>query len=165
MRKILLSACLAGEPVRYNGEHKRVEHAILARWQAEGRLVHVCPELEGGLTVPRPPAEILGDGGGLAVLQGAARVADAAGTDLTASFLAGAQRTLEIARAHQVTLAVLTDRSPSCGSTVIHDGTFGPGLRPGLMGVAAALLHAHGIPVFHQHNLDAANLYLQSLEP
>jgi|GEM_PF-6133334 len=56
--KILISACLAGLPVRYNGSAKPLVHAAVDRWMAEGRLVTLCPELAGGFQVPRPPAEI-----------------------------------------------------------------------------------------------------------
>ncbi|WP_321472010.1 DUF523 domain-containing protein [uncultured Paludibaculum sp.] len=164
MVRILISACLAGEPVRYNGADKRVEDEILARWRDEGRLVVVCPELAGGLGVPRPPSEIIGEGGGLAVLQGTAQVEDLHGRNVTPALVAGAHEALEMARRNNVGAAVLTDRSPSCGSTTIHDGTFGSGMKPGLMGVAAALLGSHGIAVFNEHSLAAADRFVRDLE-
>ena len=58
--KILMSACLMGLPVRYDGKPKTLLHEAVARWKAEGRLVSFCPELAGGFAVPRPPAEIAG---------------------------------------------------------------------------------------------------------
>src|SRR5256712_13721640 len=58
LEKILISACLLGERVRYHGGDARLEHPILRRWQEEGRLVPLCPEVTGGLTTPRPAAEI-----------------------------------------------------------------------------------------------------------
>ncbi|MGJ5815274.1 DUF523 domain-containing protein [Paludibaculum fermentans] len=164
MIRVLVSACLLGEPVRFDGGDKRVEDDILARWQAEGRLVPVCPELAGGLGVPRSPAEIQGEGGGLAVLQGSAQVKDSEGRQVTAAFVEGARRTLALARAHGAQVAVLTDRSPSCGSTTIHDGKFGPGMLPGQMGVTAALLQAEGVAVFAQHALLDAERLVQELE-
>ncbi len=141
-----------------------MEDEILARWQAEGRLVLICPELAGGLGVPRPPAEIQGKGGGFAVLQGSARVEDPTGRDLTAPFVEGAHRALALAREHGARVAVLTDRSPSCGSTTIHDGTFGSGMRPGHMGVTAALLQSEGLSVFPQHALREAERIVRELE-
>ena len=68
MEKVLVSACLLGEPVRYNGRDKRCEHDVLDRWLREGRVVAVCPEVAGGLPVPRPPAEIVNGAGGGKVL-------------------------------------------------------------------------------------------------
>lgn len=72
MQRVLVSACLLGQPVRYDGGTVVTEGGILARWQMEGRVIPVCPEMAGGLPVPRPPAEIHGEGGGAAVLRGAA---------------------------------------------------------------------------------------------
>ena len=88
--KILVSMCVLGHPVRYNGSAKTATHETLARWQREGRLVPVCPELAGGLSVPRPPAEIADGASGLHVLTGAARIVDVHGTDVTAPFVDGA---------------------------------------------------------------------------
>jgi uncharacterized protein YbbK (DUF523 family) len=164
MIRVLISACLLGEPVRFDGGDKRVEDEILARWQAEGRLVPICPELAGGLGVPRPPAEIQGEGGGLAVLQGSARVEDPQGRDVTAAFLEGARRALALAREHGARVAILTDRSPSCGSTTIHDGTFGIGMRPGQQGVTAALLQSEGVYIFPQDALQEAEQLVLHLE-
>lgn len=166
MNRVLMSACLAGERVRYDGGDKSVQDSIMERWRTEGRLVLVCPELAGGLAVPRPAAEIQGEGGGLAVLAGDARVADREGRDVTLEFVRGAEEALRLAQAEGIRVAVLTDRSPSCGSTTIHDGTFSSGMRPGLSGVTAALLRRHGIAVFSEHQLVEANrLLLQSADP
>lgn len=150
--------------MRFDGGDKRVEGEILARWRAEGRLIPICPEMAGGLGVPRPPAEIQGNGGGLAVLQGSARVEDLQGRDVTTAFVEGARRALALAREHAAPIAVLTDRSPSCGTTTIHDGTFGVGMCPGLMGVTAALLHSEGIAVFAQDALLEAEKMVLALE-
>ena len=76
MEKILVSACLLGEPVRHNGAHKRSDDQILQRWIQEGRVVAVCPEIAGGLPVPRPAAEIAGGADGSNVLSGDANVFD-----------------------------------------------------------------------------------------
>jgi uncharacterized protein YbbK (DUF523 family) len=69
MQRVLVSACLLGQPVRYDGGTVATEGGILACWQMEGRVVPMCPEMAGGLPVPRLPAEIHGDGGGAAVLR------------------------------------------------------------------------------------------------
>ncbi|WP_425128543.1 DUF523 domain-containing protein [Burkholderia latens] len=139
--------CVLGHPVRYNGSAKTAAHEALARWQREGRLVPVCPELAGGLSVPRPPAEIADGASGHRVLTGAARIVDVHGTDVTAQFVDGAQAALELARVHDCRFAILADGSPSCGSSFIYDGSFA-GRRHAGAGVTAALLREHGVEVF-----------------
>jgi uncharacterized protein YbbK (DUF523 family) len=163
VQRVLVSACLLGQPVRYDGGTVVTEGGILARWQMEGRIVPMCPEMAGGLPVPRLPAEIHGEGGGAAVLRGAARVVEHHGHDVTDAFVQGAQRALEAAREAGVQVAVLTERSPSCGSTFLYDGTFSSQLQPG-EGVTAALLRQHGIRVFSQHQLEEAAHLLDALD-
>ena len=141
MEKILVSACLVGQRVRYDGRDADPHEALLARWQAEGRLVPICPEVAGGLPVPRPPAELV-----------AGRVLTRPGEDVTAAFTSGAQAALALAKRHGIRLAVLKAKSPSCGSAGIYDGTFTGRVVPG-EGVTAALLRAHGIEVFSELEL------------
>lgn len=162
MIRILVSACLLGERVRYDGRDAAHPHPVLERWAREGRLVPLCPEVAGGLGVPRPPAEIAGEGGDQ-VLEGSARVLTCAGADVTGAFLRGARAALEAARAAGVRLAVLKDASPSCGTRSIHDGSFSGRTRPG-RGVTAAMLDRQGIRVFGEDELDAAAAYLDGLE-
>ncbi|PKR88630.1 DUF523 domain-containing protein [Pleomorphomonas diazotrophica] len=152
MDRILISACLLGRPVRYDGTGRRLADPRLERWQAEGRLVPICPELMGELPVPRPAAEIAG-GIGADVLAGRARVVTAAGEDMTAAFVAGAEVALDLARRNGCNFALLIDRSPSCGSFNIYDGTFS-GRRMAGAGVTATLLAAHGIGVYADHEID-----------
>jgi uncharacterized protein YbbK (DUF523 family) len=151
MRKILISACLMGRPVRYDGRTAGNGDGLLARWQAEGRLVIVCPELAGDLSVPRPAAEISG-GTGADVLDRRATIVTAAGENVTESFLLGAQRTLDIAVEQGITIAILKQRSPSCGSREIYDGHFVDRRVPG-EGATAALLRRNGIVVFDEQQL------------
>lgn len=157
MERVLISACLLGKPVRYDGGSKRRDDQILLRWKDEGRLVSCCPEVAGGLPVPRPPAEIL------AVDDEALMVRTRDGTDVTAAFLRGAAAALELARRYDVRVAVLKDDSPSCGTNRRYDGTFTGRTVPGA-GVTARLLELHGIRVFSETALDEAAAYLQSLE-
>lgn len=90
--KLLVSACLMGFQVRYNGSEKAQLAATLSRWQQADRLVIHCPELAAGLPTPRLPAEILGGAGG-DVLAGRARIVESDGRDVTGHYqLAGAQR-------------------------------------------------------------------------
>lgn len=143
---ILVSACLVGCRCRYDQGAKPYDPVIaLVR---EGKALPVCPEQMGGLPTPRLPAEIVG-GDGDDVLDGRARVVNAAGEDVTDQFLAGAREALRMAEAAGAKAAVLKERSPSCGSAAIYDGTFQGAVRPG-QGVTAALLRRHGIAVFSE---------------
>ncbi|QGP92559.1 hypothetical protein MGLY_19420 [Neomoorella glycerini] len=146
MAKILVSACLAGEKCKYSGGHNLVPP--IAELVRRGKAVPVCPEALGGLTIPRPPAEIRG-GDGYDVLAGRARVLDKEGQDVTAAFLRGAAATLAKAREIAAELVVLKEKSPSCGSKLIYDGTFSGTARPGT-GVTAALLQQHGFKVISE---------------
>jgi uncharacterized protein YbbK (DUF523 family) len=162
MEPILVSACLLGRPVRYDGSGRRSTDPLFERWRAEGRLVPFCPEVGGGLPVPRAAAEISG-GSGVDVLDGRARVLTRGGADVTDHFLEGARLALERARACGARLAILKEGSPSCGSGRIHDGTFAGRTVAG-EGVTAALLERHGIAVFAEDSLDAAAACLTGLE-
>ena len=161
MIKILISSCLLGEPVRYDGAGAGATSAWLERWRDEGRLVPFCPEVAGGLPVPRPPMEIRGRGGA-AVLRGAARVVAASGREETASFLAGARQALRTALDAGAGLAILKDGSPSCGSTYIYDGSFTSTRSPG-RGVTTALLEENGIRVFSERQIGEAAACLARL--
>lgn len=162
MIRILISSCLLGQPVRYNGSSKLCEHHLLTTWRDENRLIPFCPEVEGGLTIPRPGAEIIGKDG-WAVLENRSQVITQNGQDLTLQFIKGARKALEVALDNNVLLAILTDGSPSCGSTYIYDGNFN-GTRKAGMGVTAALLQQNGVRVFSQTQLELAAEYLDSLE-
>ena len=159
MERILVSACLLGAKVRYHGGDARLPHPTLQRWQEEGRLVMACPEVDGGLGTPRPPAEIAGCDAGRGVLARVAFVRTAAGADVTNQFLAGASMALDAARRNGVRVAILKDGSPSCGSSLVYDGTFSSARTAGV-GVTAALLEQNGIRVFSETEIDAAEKWL-----
>lgn len=146
---ILVSACLLGINCKYNGGNNRIP--ALAELCQQGRLVPVCPEMLGGLPIPRPPAEIRG-GSGSAVLAGKAKVVNREGNDVTAAFLRGAEETLTLARLFGAKKALLKESSPSCGSSTIYDGTF-TGTKKAGEGVTTALLRSHGIEVFSEKEL------------
>ncbi|MET8052355.1 MULTISPECIES: DUF523 domain-containing protein [unclassified Streptosporangium] len=162
MERILVSACLMGRKVRYDGAAKTSGDALLAAWRRQGRLVPFCPEVEGGLPVPRPAAEIEGGAGGAAVLSGTARVLTTGGADVTAAFLAGAQAALAVARSFDVKVAILKEGSPSCGSLTVYDGTFAGRRVPG-HGVTSALLELHGIAVFGEDRITEAAARLREI--
>jgi len=160
MEKILISACLEGDRVRYDGRRVPLENALLTRWKEENLLVKVCPEVAGGMNTPRPPAQIV-NGSGLDVLKGKARVMDMEGCDVTGFFIQGAEYALSMAQEFNIRLAVLKEKSPSCGVHQIYDGTFTATLMPGV-GVAAALLRENNIRVFSEHELDLIELILRT---
>lgn len=133
---VLISACLCGERCRYNGEV--LSYPRFERLVHEGLALAVCPEVLGGLGVPRPPCEIRGG----RVIAGDAK-------DVTEAFEKGARAVLAPARQHGIRAAVFKERSPSCGSGHVYDGSFSGRLVPGA-GLAAALLMRHGIAVCNE---------------
>ena len=149
MDEYLVSACLLGICTRYDGGCCPVPWLI--ELAARGLAVPICPEVVGGLPVPRPPAEIV-NGDGQAVLDGQARVLTIDGRDVTEAFLSGARQALETAQRLGVRQAVLKDDSPSCGCHRIYDGTFGGHLVSG-QGVTAALPQRNGITILSEEDL------------
>jgi len=161
MERILVSACLLGEKVRYDGSDCAT-HGLLDTWARQGRIVSMCPEMAGGLCVPREPAEIE-DGDSTAVLRGMGRVQRRDGTDVTGPFMDGAERALARCWEHKIKIAILKEGSPSCGSSLVNDGKF-TGKKIGGQGVTTALLTGHGISVFNETQLDEAARRLAELE-
>jgi uncharacterized protein YbbK (DUF523 family) len=151
-KKILVSACLLGELVRHNAQALPSLPERLKQWQEQGLLIPVCPEVAGGLPVPRPPAEIQ-EGDGEDVIKGFAKVLDINGQDVTGDFLKGAQVVLQLAEENQVECAVLKAYSPSCGGKTIYDGSFSGKLKTG-QGVTTALLESNGIEVFNEDEIE-----------
>ena len=161
MEKILVSACLLGKRVRYDGKELPVSCSILEQWIAAGRVISVCPEVDAGMNIPRVPAEIL-KGDGCGVLAGTALVVDNTGIDVTEYFKKGSQIALKLCKQHNIKVAVLAENSPSCGSSSIYDGSFTNKKIDGV-GVTAALLRKNGIEVFSQRNIESANNLLQRI--
>lgn len=153
MQKVLVSRCLLGHRVRYDGG-AHGPYDVLAHWQAEGRVIALCPEVAGGLPTPRPPAEIRG-GQGAQVLDGLLPVVSVEGEDFTAQFVSGAEQALALVKQHGIQLALLKARSPSCGNIENYDGSFS-GTKVAGEGVTAALLRRAGVAVFNEEQLAAA---------
>ena len=141
MKKLIISACLLGESCRYDGKSKPCE--AVERLQKEYELFPVCPECMGGLPTPRPPAEIQKDG----------RVINREGRDVTANYRRGAEMTLELARREDCHIALLKEKSPSCGRGRIYDGSFTGTLVSG-DGVTAELLQQHHILILGESRID-----------
>lgn len=130
---LLISACLMGIRCRYDGGKKPLD--CLEQLTDRHVLIPVCPEVLGGLSTPRVPAERIGE-----------KVITQDGRDVTENYQRGAEEALRLARMAGCTHALLKERSPSCGCGTIYDGTFSGSLCRG-DGVCGALLKANGIEV------------------
>lgn len=138
--KILVSACLLGENCKYNGTNNKNEKVISLG--KKHRLIPVCPECFAGLATPREPSEIRNG-----------KVFSKDGKDLTKEFSDGAEKTLYIAEETGCRVAVLKERSPSCGFGKIYDGSFTGCLVRG-NGITANLLYENGIKIFGESRID-----------
>ncbi len=134
-----VSACLLGEKCKYNGGNNINEKVI--NYIKGHEVIPVCPEVLGGLPIPREPAEIV---------DGVVKHKD--GSSVDKEFRTGAQKALEILKDRGAELVILQSRSPSCGVKTIYDGTFSGKLVPG-NGVFVELLKEHGINVLDAENL------------
>ncbi|MFC4321281.1 DUF523 domain-containing protein [Litchfieldia salsa] len=146
---IVVSSCLAGLKVRYNGTHSLDEK--INKLVAENKAVTICPELLGGFSTPREPAEIVG-GTGEDVLDGNAIVVDRSGNDVTELYIKGAYATLATVKQIHATTIVLKENSPSCGSSMIYNGEFN-GTKMAGNGVTSALLKRNGLQVISEDQL------------
>ena len=142
MEKLLISACLAGENCKYSGGNNFIGETALASLGEKYELVSVCPEVMGGLSVPRCPCERIG-----------ARVMNERGEDVTAQFKAGAELTADICERQGIKKALLKEKSPSCGSGRIYDGTFSHTVIAG-DGVTAQRLRALGIALYGESEIE-----------
>ena len=142
MENALISACLLGVSCRYDGLSKPLDADIISALQARYHLIPVCPEIFGGLSTPRPPAEIGKD----------RKVFRNDGINVTEAYQKGAEEALRLAKLFDCKIAILKERSPSCGSGVIYDGTF-TGKKTNADGITAALLKENGILVMGESEI------------
>lgn len=142
MEPLLISACLLGMNCKYNGGTNALPEETIAALRQCFELLSVCPEVEGGLPVPREPSERRGEG-----------VFSCSGRDVTAAYQVGAAAALAMAQRHGCRMALLKERSPSCGCHGIYDGSFSGRLIPGL-GVTAETLRHAGILVYGETEID-----------
>lgn len=140
MEKLLISACLLGVSCRYDGKSKPMEN--IGKLMEKYELIPVCAEIFGGLPTPRVPSEISGE-----------KVITSEGKDVTAEYLKGAEEVLRLGKLFGAKKALLKERSPSCGSGIIHDGKFDGGLVPGF-GKTAALLIENGFEVYGESEIE-----------
>ena len=147
--KILISACLIGENVKYDGGNNALHVKILEQWKEEGVLVPLCPEVLGGLSVPRLPCEVLAR---------TDTVINRRGEDVSEAFAKGAEQSLKIAKEEGICMAILKARSPSCGKDIIYDGTFTHACVND-SGLTCKLLQESGIVVYSEEELALAEAF------
>lgn len=152
MKKILVSACLFGEHVRYDDGDVTCFDARFLKWKKEGRFIPFCPEVFGGLPIPRPDSQRVGN-----------KVKNCEGADVTKEYEKGAQEALRIAKDAHIAFAIMKQDSPSCGSHFIYDGTFTNTKKEG-QGRAVELLQKAGFMVFGEEELDKAEAFLNQME-
>lgn len=142
-----VSSCLAGCKCTYSGKDNLILEikAMVAR----GEAVMICPEVLGGLEIPRPPCEIVGN-----------RVIDINGVERTEQYQRGAKKSLEILKQHNVDVVLLKAKSPSCGKERIYDGTFSHTVING-DGITCQLLEKNGIIVFNEDKLEEFFKYIE----
>ncbi|MEI5992248.1 DUF523 domain-containing protein [Enterococcus crotali] len=143
-----ISACLGGVCCRYDGQAKEI--TALKKLIDNGKAIVVCPEVLGGLPIPREPAEIKG-GDGFDVWNDKAKVLTETGEDMTESFKQGAIIAYQKLIEHNITTIILKENSPSCGSKSIYDGTFSGNHRDGA-GVATAYFISQGLVVISEND-------------
>ena len=138
--KILVSACLLGTACRYDGKSR--PHPMMEELCRRHQVIPVCGETLGGLPTPRIPAERRGE-----------QVITKDGRDVTEDYQRGAREVLRLGRLFGCRVAVLKEKSPSCGSGRIYDGSFTGTLRSG-WGVTAELLRENGFRVLGESDLE-----------
>jgi len=142
-KMILVSACLAGVKCRYDGKSNKTQSIV--ELVEQGRAIPVCPELLGGLETPRDCCEIKSGN--------FREVISDRGENITSAYKVGAQKTLEIAKIIDADMAILQQRSPSCGCGKIYDGSFTRKLIDG-DGFTSALLKRNGVVVCNDENFN-----------
>jgi uncharacterized protein YbbK (DUF523 family) len=140
MEKILISSCLIGNDTKYNGKNNYIKEIEQLKLKYE--LIPICPEVLGGLSIPRDPSEINND-----------KVISINGKDVTKEFNIGANKALNIALLNNIKYAILKDGSPSCGNTYIYDGTFKNNKIDGI-GITTKLLKSHNIKIYNENNIN-----------
>ncbi|MDY3199944.1 MAG: DUF523 domain-containing protein [Arcobacter sp.] len=161
--KILISSCLLGEDVRYDGNNSSIAFnpkfsfslkELFMDILCENEIYSFCPEVAGGLSIPRIPAEIVKNDKPFIVK-------NQEGLDVTINFLLGAKKALDICKDENIKVALLKANSPSCGNINIYDGTFSNNLIAG-QGLTAKLLEENGIMVFNETQLKELNKFIKT---
>lgn len=161
--KILISSCLLGEDVRYDGGNSSIAMGAKFRFSqkelfmdilCDNEIYSFCPEVSGGLPTPREPAELTSSDKPF-------KVQTSEGNDLTINFLIGAKNALDLCKEEGITVALLKSKSPSCGNEKIYDGTFSEKLVEG-QGLTARLLEENGLTIFNENQLNELNKFIKA---
>lgn len=160
--KILVSSCLLGEDTRFDGANSSVamnpkfkfsEKELFMDIMCDNEIFSICPEVAGGLNVPRNKSEIVSQNKPFKVL-------DVEQNDVTINFLVGAKKALDICLENGIKVALFKSKSPSCGNDGIYDGTFTQKLVEG-KGLSARLLEENGIKVFNEYELEELKKFIK----
>jgi uncharacterized protein YbbK (DUF523 family) len=142
MEKLLVSSCLLGNKVRYDGKSKFIGNSLIKKLENKYRVYTVCPELSGGLYVPRIPAERIDN-----------KVISKINIDVTEFYSRGANIALSICHKYNIKIALLKENSPSCGVNYTYDGTFSGTIISG-EGLTTELLRDNGIKVYSESEIN-----------
>lgn len=145
---ILISSCLLGEYVRYDGSENKCEDEIFENILKHNKIFSFCPEVEGGLSTPREAAEIHKK-----------RVLTKKNEDFTKEFILGAKKALDLCKKENIKIAILKSKSPSCGNKLIYNGEFSNTLIKG-RGICTSLLEKNGIKVFNENEINQLNTFI-----
>ncbi len=152
MKKILISSCLLGENVKYDGGNNSIlKNEFIQFLKRYNYLIPICPEVDGGLPIPRVPVEIMKN-----------RAVNKEGIDKTIEFVCGAKIALEQAVKYGIKMAIMKSKSPSCGKNFIYDGSFTKTLIK-QDGISVKLLKKHDIKIFSENELEEACKFWKTL--
>lgn len=140
MEYLLVSSCFAGYQTKYNGKDNKLD--VIEKLAKRYKIIYVCPEVAGGLSIPRNPSEILGN-----------KVFSCEGVDVTSEYEKGAKTALYLVKKYNIKKALLKESSPSCGSSLIYDGTFSKKKIKG-MGITVRLLNANGVKIYSENTVE-----------
>lgn len=145
-----VSSCLVGIKCTYRGDDNLINE--IKKLVENHEAITICPEVLGGLTIPRHPCEIIND-----------KVINNQGEDKTKEYILGAKRALEILQKNNVDVVLMKSKSPSCGKGYVYDGSFSHTLIEG-DGITCQLLKKQGIKIFNENELDEFFKYINDIK-
>ena len=162
--RVLVSSCLMGNSVRYDGGDQFCDNLSNLLFNDSRIICYAfCPEVSGGLSVPRSRAAINRNYSGYDVLNhDKAKVINSDGIDVTNEYIKGAQLALEFCKKNRISIAIMKEDSPSCGSNTLFNPTFDASKKIG-PGVTAALLKKNNIAVFSEIEVEELSKYIKSI--